>query len=528
MTALEQRPSLEDRIRAATRAAAGTVPDDGAPPLQLRAQRRRANRLPASWTGLVGSPGEPWLPRLAAPLAATAAVLVVIAASVAVAGRSHAPTSPAGLAGAPRYYLELTSAYSAGPPGLVTTTSTISSPAATGQVDSPSPTAPATASSPAATGQFDSPSPTAPATTVSPSGTGLTLHTALLAAVLQHAVIRATATGAIVGTIWPPRTLETFVQATGAADDRTFVLTAENIVSSSGVGACGRTALILARFNPVNGKARVTPLRLPDFPATSQVDSIALSPDGTKLAVSLGPGQRCASDGADALTRPGSAKNHETSREEIRVYSLNSGAVKTWESAPQSKSAGQVGPTAMSFARNGMLAFNQPAIDDNAIGSGLWLLNTNAPGGSLLAHSRLVVYAQPEVGVSPGSAPVAGRWNWAGDGILTPDGKTVVAPVLKHPGGRGAALGEFSASTGKLVRVLWQHSVRDTVYFVPDNAVAWTNPSGSVLIVASPAALGKKAARSVYGVLRGHRFTPIPGTQSQGTFTLVNDTVIVF
>ena len=66
--------TLEDRIRAAARAAAGTVADGSAPPLSLPKPGRRP--------GLRGWGGRP---RWMMPLAAAAAVLVVVAASILVA-----------------------------------------------------------------------------------------------------------------------------------------------------------------------------------------------------------------------------------------------------------------------------------------------------------------------------------------------------------------------------------------------------------------------------------------------------------
>jgi hypothetical protein len=91
--------TLEDRLRAATRAVAGTVADDSAPPLRLPQPGRRP-----------GLPGRfPWI----VPLAAAAAVIALIAvfATHAVmpgAGRPVPPSAPLPhLAdGLPAYFLE--------------------------------------------------------------------------------------------------------------------------------------------------------------------------------------------------------------------------------------------------------------------------------------------------------------------------------------------------------------------------------------------------------------------------------------
>jgi hypothetical protein len=88
--------TLEDRLRAATRAAAGTVADDSAPPLRLSGQ----------------GPGPGWpawgsAKRLIVPLAAAAAVIAVVAGSVLAVG-STPPVRPLPVtaSGLPAYFLE--------------------------------------------------------------------------------------------------------------------------------------------------------------------------------------------------------------------------------------------------------------------------------------------------------------------------------------------------------------------------------------------------------------------------------------
>jgi hypothetical protein len=549
MTSLEQRPSLEDRIRAATRAAASTVADDGAPPLQLRAQQRRASRLPAGsrhiGTGSRSWPGSAWMLRFAAPLAAMAAVVAVIAASVAVADRPHsAASSASGLAGVPRYYLELASAYATGSTASVSAASTepgsLNSPAATTQPASPpattepvSPAATSQPASPPATTEPASPAATEPATTTSPGANGhaATVRvrtTSLLSTVGQRALIKGTLTGAILATIRPPRPFDTFVMATAAADDRTFVLAAQN--SSSSGSACGRTGFYSVRFNPADGQAAVTHLPV-HLPATTQVAGIALSPDGTRLALELEPGQRCGSGRLVPWGRPGDIKNQATGQADISVYFLPSGTVKTWKSGTLRDGDVQPLQSEMSWATDGTLAFNYSSVQ-----AGVWLLNTNSQGGSLLRDSH---YAVTEFGLpgprrSHGSTTVQPGWSWTGYGILTPDGQTVVAPVdltVPHARGTIAAFGEFSASTDHPLRFLRRQQVPEgrDVLASPVYSVVWTNSSGSVLVVAAPATRrGKTGAQSAYGVLRGHRFTPIPGAPSPDALAFFADTTIAF
>jgi hypothetical protein len=105
--------TLEDRLRAATRAAAGTVADDSAPPLRLSRGSRRLG-----WPAR-GYVRHPWM----VPLAAAAAVIVVVTASilvtrVVVPGQTVPATGPPLAAplplnadGLPAYFLAIPSGY---------------------------------------------------------------------------------------------------------------------------------------------------------------------------------------------------------------------------------------------------------------------------------------------------------------------------------------------------------------------------------------------------------------------------------
>ncbi len=462
--------------------------------------------------------------RVGTPLAAAAAVLAVVATSLALAGGSHPPAPSAGLAGVPPYYLTLMSDDSGSSVTTISATVSASTAPAT-TASSAAPSANYSSPAPAITGSSPSPaaSYSSPAPSTSPSGSPVLGTTGG-----QLAVIRATVTGAIAAVIKPPRPFNTFAFATGAADDRTFVLAAQNLSGNSGL--CDGTSLLLAQFDPTDRGVTLTPLPAGEFPAASRVDAIALSPDGTKLAVALADGQPC-SAAAMVSPLPGPV-NAATAPEQVRVYSLPSGAVKTWQSAPLWDVSGQVGPRAMSWTWGGMLAFNYPGAAGGRRGQGLWLLNTNAPGGSLLAHSRFSVsaYISQEAHVSPG---LAGRWAWASDGMVTPDGRTVVAPIERHQeraGVTGAAFAEFAAGTGAEVGVRWpdEQPARNP-FFVPYYSVDWSNSSGRVLVVAAPATRGGSASkRSVFGVLSGDRFTPIPGAPAPSGLSLLSQTTIVF
>ena len=105
---------IEDRLRAATHAAADTIPAQSAPPLHLPPSGRQTARGPSRARGrrLTG--------RLVAPLAAAIAGIAVIAIAASLAPGGQAPgSSPAAqvsrlLHAVPRYYLYLVPAVSTG------------------------------------------------------------------------------------------------------------------------------------------------------------------------------------------------------------------------------------------------------------------------------------------------------------------------------------------------------------------------------------------------------------------------------
>jgi hypothetical protein len=297
----------------------------------------------------------------------------------------------------------------------------------------------------------------------------------------QKAEIRDTVTGAKLATVFPPKQDASFMSLTGAADDRTFVLSAE-------VGKwsppSGPTKFFLARFDPADGHVTLTSLRVPEIPNADLLTGLALSPNGTELAMAVLTG-----------------KNRSVAQ--VSVYSVKTAArIRSWQST------GTIGyslydTNSISWSRTGTLAFNwfgngtvvngkpQLATDD-----GIWLLNTNKPSGGLLTHSRLAV-RQPQP-----SGPGA-YFSW--DGVLTPYGNKIVVPVYWGAGSPSTASGfeEFSARTGRLTGIL--HEVSTTA--LGGNALEWTSSAGGVLVVGAPP---KQGGKYVYGVLSGTRFIPLP------------------
>jgi hypothetical protein len=313
----------------------------------------------------------------------------------------------------------------------------------------------------------------------------------------DYAAIRDTVTGQTLATIRPPKPYVTFAGVYGAADDRTFVLAAQSTVAGS---QTSREKFFYARFNPVGNAVTLTPLALPGLPVSNGFAAAALSPGGTRLAVE--------------------SQNGPT---QITVYSLPGGAARTWTAYNIPPQAAGSGPTDMlSWSGSGILAFGW----QGSLPEGEYLLNTNRAGDSLLAGSRDALCLQH-------SAPSAAYVGADYEGYLTPDGTKIITPVLHTipvgqtppacdtaaqpsvaqptPGVTPAAtveLEEFSATTGQAVGVIYTSQSHGAL---ADSDVYWSNPSGSVLVVEGKAAHSSRS-QSVFGVLSGSRFTPIPGT----------------
>jgi hypothetical protein len=216
---------IEDRIRAAARAAADTVAPDSVPPLELPAarpqrfgRRRRGARSPdTAWST--------WGPRLA-PWAAAAAIiaLVITLVNVGPAPTQGGPSGPTGpsLAGPP--------GIPAGPP--------VSSYIRSGQI------------------------PPFYVTLTPPD-----------------AAVHVTENGATLATIRPSRPGGTVVAVTAAADDRTFVL-AEQSQDRKAV------TFYEVRLGSSGRPGTPAPLEM-SVRNGNTMTGLALSPDGTRLAIAI-------------------------------------------------------------------------------------------------------------------------------------------------------------------------------------------------------------------------------------------------
>ena len=257
----------------------------------------------------------------------------------------------------------------------------------------------------------------------------------------SHAVVRSTASGRVLATIRPPAH-GTFVAVTAAANDRTFVLGEQPWATGGAVQTFEPETfylLTLGRSGTVKGTRRLP--GVPVQPQGSMVTGLALSPGGHKLAVAFQPAHLTAE------------------KMGIRIYSIPSGATRTWFAA------GTIGMSeddsgAISWTADGRtLAFDW--IDTTEVA--VRLLNTSARGGSLIADSRVAVVIRT---LPPRPGPFSARQplSCQTDQIISPDGSVIVcgASAIVSVTRAGHSLKitaeevflEYSAATGKLLRTM--------------------------------------------------------------------------
>ena len=483
--------TIEDRIRAAARAAADTVPPDGVPPLRLPTEQgsRRSRSTHRGWAGRgrarVGWAGPVWggWARRLTPLAAAVAVVVVVIAVVGIGRTLHSPAGSAPI--------------TTSEPGPVVAGPPISSYVASGQVP-PYYVAITSRGDPAA----------------NPS----------------YAVVAATASGKTLATIQPSVAHGTIVGVTAAADDRTFVLDEERFTTSATDQDYGARTFYEFRLTSSGRPGPLTQLAM-SMPSGQQLNGLALSPDGSKLAMALQP-----------------ETNKQPYRTLLKVYTLATGAVRTW-TGNGSIGFGPDDARSLSWTSDQRtLAFdwNGTGTGQQLPGAGVWLLHLDAPGSNLLAASRQVwppasqrpggrvAYepTSPGASVLPGTAtpkPTASSSSGLAyppgcqdDLIITPDGSKVVCGAIQFrilPGGvvnDVTEFREFSTASGEVTGILgyWKfHNVIPNVV-----GVLWSNSSGSVLIGVIPG-----GGNGRIGVISGNSFTPLPASAASASAAWADD-----
>ena len=297
-----------------------------------------------------------------------------------------------------------------------------------------------------------------------------------------RAVVGATASGAVLGTVAPPKPHTEFLWVAAAGDDRTFVF-AVGPPPAPGTDILSPRPVSFYRLalSRSGRPGRLVPLPIPMETVT--ITELSLSPDGSKLAVSLLPAGR-------------------QKEPRIQVFSLATGTGREWVWP----SRGEIGRIAIGVggggsnsweADNRTLLFEADTRTRTGTPGQLRLLDTTAPAGSLPAASTRIPVPGAYVGWQHNNA----THRIIGIPLITGDGTKLVAPfyhLSAPPKVFGFTITEFSVRTGKVVRVLYR---KRTAFEDAATAVYWVNRSGTAMIA---------VRGSVFGVQTLTTFTPLP------------------
>lgn len=256
-----------------------------------------------------------------------------------------------------------------------------------------------------------------------------------------EAVVRDSRSGRVTGTAALPSFFNPVSYIVASADERTFVLAIDMTIT----GTPGSANFRFYRL-PVSADGRPgRPTELPQSPPGAPVvTGISLSPDGTRLAVSL----EYATGFTVADTYGG-----------IQVINLATGTSRTWvarnyDTYWPGPPSWENGDTTVAFTWWHLTSVTTGA----AAITGIRELDTSAAGSNLLA-SRLIPFAAP----TPFTAFTADTRS----AIITSDGREIVAAACQDTAPLGSWHGqitaqiiELSAADGRLLRVLRTQTVR--------------------------------------------------------------------
>lgn len=317
----------------------------------------------------------------------------------------------------------------------------------------------------------------------------------------RYIKVRATSTGKLLATVSPPKPYNDFSVMTGAANGRVFVFGARrywqhNVEEFSRLATRNQTTPMVFRLLRITarGHPQLSPLTLPETLTPQQQPGIALSPDGTRLAVAF-------SRGTSAV---------------VQVITLGSGQVRTWEQPRASWRPSLEGLGAWSGNGRTLLVGEEPGTfslpgktatrDQLRTSARVLLLGTNAPDGGRPAGPVVVLHA-PAGNLAP--API----------FLTPDGAALIGTVQTDQRGLPTTgeVAVYSARTGALLHTLaawrWPDGFsRPGRGGFPKQEVAWSNVTGSQLIVLQP-----RDQLNVLGVVSHGSFAGRDGTMLPGS-----------
>ncbi|MCW2935924.1 MAG: hypothetical protein JWM19_6886 [Actinomycetia bacterium] len=259
-----------------------------------------------------------------------------------------------------------------------------------------------------------------------------------------------------------------------AADDRTFVtaeaVTRQTVVKATGHGTSSVRGLpileslkwyLLRIFPGSADPVRVTTLPIQHTAAYGDVNGMALSGDGSELAVEFRTSKTVT----------------------LRVYSVATGRpLHTWSATFQAPAAEMISVTDLSWVGDGTVGF---AVSyDTGVSEEVRTLSISAPGTGLLADSR-VVWSQ-DAPPPPHDKDSEGTPQACDTPFLTGNGQAVVC-----------ATSTYSASAKRLSAVWLAYPVaaptrarvlgsvlqpKDVSSLNPPTGVEWTNASGTEVI----------------------------------------------
>ena len=236
----------------------------------------------------------------------------------------------------------------------------------------------------------------------------------------------------------PPGRGMAFTGIAAAADDRTFLL-----VGTSSKPSHTATSYFELRLRPDGTPYPLTRLAIsPPLPPTGGTGGIALTPDGSRLAIA-------ARVGAKTI---------------VEVVDLATGSVRSWSARGDARS--------LSWITDGRLAVLwQPT---GRTGLTIRVLSTNGPGPDLLGASRLLV--APSAGIGQFHHLAAGQ-------IVATTGK--IFALMSRPAsptsgpGQQTAIAAFSAATGAPRGIVNQYPQTGPGSYC---GVLWADRSGRQLV----------------------------------------------
>jgi hypothetical protein len=311
-----------------------------------------------------------------------------------------------------------------------------------------------------------------------------------------NVVVGETLTGKRLATIAPPNGSE-FVGVTGAADDRTFVVSTIRI-AGNGTPSHPVTWYLLRIEPGSTPHYRLTRLAIPDMRSWA-VQAIALSGSGREIAMTLFPAKHEAG----------------TPYWELRIYSVATGKLLGSWSAND--------PTRFSLAvtvpglqdqplswSNGDRVVNFPTFEPgNPTRESERMLFVIEKDGNLLADSVVLWPMPPSLGANaPGCLPLSP--------LMTAGGRTVVcATISVSSGNKDTRRVTFAWLAYDITRPTVPHVRYKVTVDAPSSyatlsRVLWSDPSGSTLIVEWAAARSLTASTGHYGVVSHGTLRPLP------------------